>query len=91
MKLSRVVRQMHKSLLLTTQDKNVASHSEYCSGWGPAIAQDIAEEDADRGFDQRPYLVGQDSARNWLAASAIRSAGLSTQTTGLIREISCQG
>jgi hypothetical protein len=26
----------------------------------PAITEDIAEEDADRGFDQRPYLVGED-------------------------------
>ena len=49
-------------------------------------------EDADRGFDQRPYLVCQDrleaGLRPVLSGLWVRP---STQTTGLIREISCQG
>src|ERR1700756_5137139 len=52
----------------------------------PALTEDSAEENADRGCDQRLYLVGQD----WLEAGsrrAIRSVDPPTQTAGLIREI----
>jgi hypothetical protein len=70
-----VIQEMHKSLFMCYPVDLLRADSaeqEYRLAYGmlfwfaargqvvPAITKDIAEVDADRGSDQRPYLVGQD-------------------------------